>query len=124
MGILRTRRQYARGYQQEASAQYTQATPVFGPCGAAAFYRRAMLEDIRIEDDYFDTAFFVHKEDVDLAWRAQLLGWGSYYEPRAVGYHVHTFHPGQRKTMSVAIRRHAIKNRWLMAVKNESAQTF
>lgn len=124
MGILRTRRQYARGYQSQAAEHYAQPAPIFGPCGAAAFYRRAMLDDICIEGDYFDVAFFVHKEDVDLAWRAQLLGWPSTYVPNAVGYHVRTFHPGLRKNMSVEIRRHAIKNRWLMAVKNETLPTF
>lgn len=124
MGILRSRRQYARGYQHLTAERYAQPTPIFGPCGAAAFYRRTMLEDIAINQEYFDDAFFVHKEDVDIAWRAQLLGWPSYYVPSAVGYHVRTFHPGQRKGISVEIRRHAIKNRWLMAVKNETPQTF
>ena len=124
MGILRSRRQYARGYQHLSEDRYAQPTAIFGPCGAAAFYRRTMLEDIAVNQEYFDASFFVHKEDVDIAWRAQLLGWPSYYVPSAVGYHVRTFHPGQRKGISVEIRRHAIKNRWLMAVKNETLQTF
>lgn len=124
MGILRSRRQYVRGYQRLVDGYCKQSTAIFGPCGAAAFYRRTMLEDVSIYGEYFDEAFFVHKEDVDIAWRAQLFGWKSYYIPQAVGYHVRTFHPGQRKGMSVEIRRHAIKNRWLMAVKNESLQSF
>jgi GT2 family glycosyltransferase len=124
MGIHRSRRQYVRGYQHPVGEHCTQPAPIFGACGAAAFYRRAMLEDVSVNGEHFDEAFFVHKEDVDIAWRAQLLGWKSYYTPRAVGYHVRAFHPGQRKPMSTAIRRHAIKNRWLMAVKNESLGTF
>lgn len=124
MGILRSRRQYPRGYQQRAEKRYLQPELVFGVCGAAAFYRRSMLEDICVNGEYFDEAFFIHKEDVDLAWRAQLLGWKSYYTPCAIGYHVRTFHPGQRKSMPSEIRRHAVKNRWLMAVKNERVETL
>lgn len=124
LGILHSRRQYARGYGKPAHTHCTRPALIFGPCGAAAFYRRAMLEDVSVNGEYFDEAFFVHKEDVDLAWRAQLLGWQSYYTPRALGFHVRAFHPGQRRGMSVTIRRHALKNRWLMAVKNEVAGTF
>ena len=124
MGIQRSRRQYARGYQHLAAERCTEPSLIFGPCGASAFYRRAMLEDISVNGEYFDEAFFVHKEDVDIAWRAQLLGWRSCYTPQASGYHVRTFHPGQRKNMPTYIRRHAIKNRWLMAIKNESLRTL
>ena len=41
-----------------------------GQHGAAA-YRRAMLADTGLLDE----AFFMYLEDVDLAFRAQLLGW-------------------------------------------------
>jgi GT2 family glycosyltransferase len=61
---------------------------------------------------------------VDLAWRAQLLGWRSRYTPAATGYHVRGFHPGKRKHMPAWVRRHALKNRWLLAVKNELRATF
>jgi GT2 family glycosyltransferase len=124
MGIYKSRRQYMRGYKKPVGESCAEFASIFGPGGAAAFYRRAMLEDVCINDEYFDESFFVHKEDVDLAWRAQLLGWDCCYVPLAVGYHVRGFHPGKRKRMSVEIRRHAIKNRWLMAVKNERTREF
>ena len=43
---------------------------VFGPCGGAALYRRAMLDEIGL----FDEDFFAYLEDVDLAWRARRAG--------------------------------------------------
>ena len=46
-------------------------TPIFGPCAAAALYRRAALLDV----GGFDEAFFCYFEDVDLAFRLQLAGW-------------------------------------------------
>lgn len=59
---------------------------VFGPSGCAAFYRRAMLDDV----GWFDDAFFMYFEDVDLAWRAQLAGWRCAYAPGARVAHQHS----------------------------------
>jgi GT2 family glycosyltransferase len=72
-----------RGIWQEDVGQYDQTEPVFGACGAAAAYRRTMLEQIGFLDD----AFFFSCEDVDLAWRAHLAGWQVLYVPSAVVYH-------------------------------------
>lgn len=122
--FYRSRRQYLRGHLAEAADHCLEPAEIFGPDGAAAFYRRAMLDDTRIEGEYFDSLFVTHKEDVDLAWRAQLLGWRSLYVPEAVGYHIRGFRPGQRQPLSPAIRRHAVKNRWLLLIKNELPGLF
>jgi len=34
-----------------------------------------MIKDISIEGEFFDPDFFVYREDADVAWRAQLMGW-------------------------------------------------
>jgi GT2 family glycosyltransferase len=57
--------------------------PVFSANGGSAVYRRALLDQVGLLDD----DFFFSCEDVDLAWRAQLAGWGAVYAPRAVVYH-------------------------------------
>lgn len=122
--MFRTRRQFLRGYMEKDSGQFKQAAYIFGPDGAAALYRRDMLEDVKIDGQYFDESFFAHKEDVDLAWRAQLFGWKSLFAPNAVAFHVRGFKPGERRAMPAEIRGHAIKNRYLMLMKNEVRQTF
>ncbi|MFQ5923376.1 MAG: glycosyltransferase family 2 protein [Anaerolineales bacterium] len=122
--MLRTRRQLLRGYQGGMSDSVHEKEFIFGPDGAAALYLREMLEDVKIEGQYFDESFFTHKEDVDLAWRAQLLGWKSLYSPDSVAYHVRGFRPGERRGMATEIKRHAVKNRYLMLMKNELPQTF
>jgi GT2 family glycosyltransferase len=95
--------------------------PIFGPDGAAAFYRRAMLEAAGAANggQVFDEDFWMHKEDVDLCWRALLLGWQAVYVPGAVAHHVRGFRPGQRGRVSPALRRVAARNRWLLLLKNE-----
>lgn len=78
-----------RGEGMEDSGQFDDIAhrTIFGPCGAAPLYRRAMLEDIRCGGEYFDEDFVNYVEDVDLAWRAQLRGWKAVYAPPAVAYH-------------------------------------
>jgi hypothetical protein len=56
---------------------------IFGACGAAALYRRSMLDEI----GFFDDAFFLYDEDIDLSFRAQLAGWKCRYVPDAVAHH-------------------------------------
>ncbi len=56
---------------------------VFGGCGGAVAYRRAMLEDV----GFLDRDFFMTYEDVDLSFRAQLRGYGCVYVPGAIVYH-------------------------------------
>lgn len=58
--------------------------PVFGPSGGAALYSAAMLADVGA----FDGQFFAYYEDVDLAWRARLRGWGCGFAPEARSLHV------------------------------------
>jgi len=116
----RRRRQYLRGHGEIDQGQYDQADEVFGADGAASLYRRTMLEDVQVDDEYFDESFFAHKEDVDLSWRARLLGWRCWYTPQAVALHPRHFRPGRREPIAPAIRVHAVKNRYLLLLKNES----
>ena len=117
--IDKRRRQFLRGHAEIDLGQYDQPGEVFGVDGAAPLYRREMLEDIKVDGQYFDEIFFAHKEDVDLAWRARLLGWSCWYDPKAVAYHERNFKPGQREVISSVIKVHAIKNRYLLLMKNE-----
>jgi len=72
-----------RGVGQPDGPAWDAPGPVFGAMGGAAAYRRAMLADTGLLDE----AFFMYLEDVDLAFRAQLLGWACAYQPLARVYH-------------------------------------
>ena len=58
-----------RGSQEVDNGHYLQHEYVFGATAAAALYRRAMIEDVSIGDEFFDPDFFVYREDADVAWR-------------------------------------------------------
>jgi len=72
-----------RGVWEKDEGQYDHDVWVFGACGGAAAYRRSMLE----ETGLFDEDLFAFCEDVDLAWRAQLLGYRCVFVPQARVYH-------------------------------------
>ncbi|MGD8791528.1 MAG: glycosyltransferase family 2 protein [Anaerolineae bacterium] len=74
---------YNRGVWQQDRGQFDEPGWIFGGCGGAVAYRRAMLDDVGT----FDESFFMYCEDVDLNWRAQLAGWKCWYAPGAVVYH-------------------------------------
>jgi GT2 family glycosyltransferase len=107
-----------RGSLEVDKGHYTQYEYVFGATAAAALYRRKMIEDVSIMGHFFDPDFFVYREDADVAWRAQLLGWRCLYTPQARGYHVRNVLPGNRRALPAAINMHSVKNRFLMRIKN------
>lgn len=72
-----------RGVWQLDRGQYERPEHVFSACGAAAAYRKTMLEQI----GFLDERFYFSCEDVDLGWRAHLAGWQVLYVPTAVVYH-------------------------------------
>jgi len=119
MIAFRNRRVLDRGADEPAAGRYTVAEDVFGTSGAAAVYRRAMLEDAAFEGEFFDEGFFTYREDVDLAWRALLLGWRCRYEPAALARHRRRVAPRRRRQLPPSINRLAVANRWRMLAKNE-----
>lgn len=113
-----------RGSQQIDNGHYLNYEYVFGATAAAALYRRSMIEDISVDGEFFDSDFFVYREDADVAWRAQLLGWKCLYVPFARGYHVRKVLPGNRHALPPEINMHSVKNRFLMRIKNISADLY
>lgn len=122
--IHKNRRAYDRGQGEIDAGRYEQAEEVFGASGAACLCRRTMLEDIRYSNEYFDDLFFAYKEDIDLSWRARLYGWKCMYTPQAVGWHYRKWGTGKRRDIPRWVRRHSLKNRYLMLLKNDTWKTL
>jgi GT2 family glycosyltransferase len=113
-----------RGSQEVDNGHFLRYEYVFGASAAAALYRRAMIEDVSIDGEFFDPDFFVYREDADVAWRAQLLGWRCIYTPHARGYHVRKVLPGNRRALPPVINMHSVKNRFLMRIKNMTGDLY
>lgn len=72
-----------RGRLEIDQGQYDKRRAVFSPSGCAALYRRTMLDEI----GFFDESFFAYADDVDLALRGRLAGYGCHYVPSAIARH-------------------------------------
>ncbi len=80
-----------RGFKEKDEGQYEKQEEVFGPCAGAALYRAKAFKEVDLDvNNYFDRNFFAYYEDLDLAWRLQLLGYKSIYTPKTTVLHVHS----------------------------------
>lgn len=109
-----------RGADALDTRQYEQMEYVFGATGAAALYRRKMVEEVSVNGEFYDESFFSYREDADLAWRAQLMGWKCLYVPSSVAWHERRVTPERFHQLPLEINWHSVKNRFLMRAKNAS----
>ncbi|MFN3484547.1 MAG: glycosyltransferase family 2 protein [Planctomycetota bacterium] len=117
--VRRTGRCLDRSAVTFPEERFDQTGEVFAVCGAAMLLRREALEDIRIEEEYFDEDFLIYHEDVDLCWRMRLRGWRVLYAADAVAFHRRGFGIDRpRSAVSRFVRRHAYRNHYLRLVKN------
>jgi GT2 family glycosyltransferase len=101
--------------------KYDTITEVFGPSGCSCLYKRDMLEDICIFNEYFDNDFFAFCEDLDLNWRARLRGWKSFIAPKSIVYHKGS-ESFQVYSFSKAFHSH--RNRLFVILKNYPFKYF
>jgi len=122
--------------QRVADPGAYRAVPVWGADGPAPVYRRSALLQAREPRsggglEILDEDFFAYKEDVDLAWRLQRLGWGAWFEPSARAWHARgggdTGVSGWREVVRAnmanppEVRTLSWRNQRLMQLKNEEA---
>ncbi len=111
-----------RGENQARGAAAWAPAAVFGVTGAAAVYRRAMLEDVAaVTGHLFDPSFFAYLEDVDLDYRARWRGWQAAVIDGARAEHVRS---GSGARTRAYVQRHIIKNRLLVLYRNEDRRTL
>lgn len=105
---------YRLGHSDD-SAKFDVAGKVLAGCGAATMYRRAMVA----QSGGLDEDFFAYLEDVDLALRAHLQGWGGTYLPSAIAYHIGSATLGD--AVHPNIIRFLTRNQLLLLSKNYPA---
>lgn len=119
MVVDRRRKNTLVGHNEPASSYHSPAD-VFGGDGACVLYRREVLEGCAVGGEVLDEDLELWASDVDLAWRARLLGWRCVYEPGAIAWHVRFYSPSTRSGLPEAHRRLQFRNRLLMMAKNDS----
>ncbi|MCR4279069.1 MAG: hypothetical protein NUV81_04205, partial [bacterium] len=85
--VRKSRRVLDRSAGEDDQGQYDAENAVFGISGACALFRASALQDVAEDGAFFDEDFFAYKEDVDLAWRMQILGHNVHIVPTATVWH-------------------------------------
>ena len=75
---------YRLGHLDRDDGHFDQQMPLLSACGAAVLYRsKAFLLSGALDAD-----FFAYLDDLDLAFRVNLIGYRGTYLPEAVAYHI------------------------------------
>ena len=99
-----------RGRLDPDRGQYDACRTALFPSGAAALYRRAMLDEIGL----FDESFFLYGDDAELGLRGRLAGWTCAFAPRAVAYHHYSRTAGAHSSLKAF---YVERNRVLVLLK-------
>lgn len=114
-------------------------TRVFAACGAAVLHRMEALDDVAVDNEYFDESLFAYKEDIDMGWRYRLRGWQIVYAGAATATHNRrAAYPiglvknrrsllemrHDRAAIPRLVRRLSTRNQLLLLAKNEHPLTF
>ncbi|MCA1562170.1 MAG: glycosyltransferase family 2 protein [Acidobacteria bacterium] len=93
----------------EPVAQVLESREVFGACGAGFLIKRDVFEAL----GGFDERLFMVYEDVDLSYRARLLGWRCWYEADAVVRHAVSATLGRSSALAVFYGQRNLETVWL-----------
>lgn len=107
-GYLRAGGAFKRGHGGR-SEDYAESREVFGACGAAFAVRREVFDAL----GGFDESFFMVYEDVDLSYRAQLLGHRCWYAADAIVRHAGSATLGVASPMAVFHGQRNLEWTWL-----------
>ncbi|MCH8049160.1 glycosyltransferase family 2 protein [Patescibacteria group bacterium] len=88
-----------RGAGELDQGQYDEVRDIFGSTGTMALFRISALRSIMIDGKVFDDDFFAYREDCDLAWRLQKVGWKTKFVPSATAYHYRGMFGVEKQTL-------------------------
>ena len=124
--MLKNRRAIDRGQREQDRGQYNRQEEVFGASGAAGLYRKTMFwsrSNISMMNIWMNCFLRIKKMLIFHGEPDSEVGNAS-TPRRAVGTHFRTWGAGKRADIPKWIRRHSLKNRYLMLLKNECWTTL
>ncbi len=141
--IFRSRRVVNRGHGEEDKGQYNVAEKIFCYEGAAPFFRREALDDVKIPkskpdsefpSEYLDEDFVWYADELDLGWRMLHRNWQSWYDPVVRAAHDRSTTKKTRKSLrDFIVMRKTIpahkrmldyRNQRLAFIKNDTIGSF
>jgi hypothetical protein len=84
---------FARGKGKKPD-KYDRDSDIFSSCAGAAIYRRELLDEESV--GLFDEEHFAYLEDIDLCYRARIMGYTNKFASQAIVYHAGSATSGSR----------------------------
>ncbi len=120
-----TWRHLDRGSGAVDQGQFSTPQRVFGGTGAATLFRRDALLDVSFPGgEVFDGSFHTFREDAELCFRLQVLGWDVLYAPAARAEHRRFNLPQRRSAIPARFNYHSLKNRYLIRAYHQTFGNF
>lgn len=111
-----------KGFRLALDPNFTTEHWTWSPSWCSPFLAKEMLDEIKaVSGHYFDDRYFVYGEDIDITFRAHLLGWKCLFSPTLVTWHsLSSATEGRVRVWEKppAIRIHALRNRYLSIIKD------
>lgn len=85
--IYRSRRIINIGHGKKDQGEFTNQKEIFAVEGACPIFRKEALLDIKINNQLVDPGYFWYGDDLDLAWRMNILGWKQIFCPEVIAWH-------------------------------------
>jgi len=109
--ISRSRRIVNVGHGENDGERYSNTHDIFGVEGAVPCFRRDALSACAVEGRIWDADFFWYGDDIDVAWRMNLIGYRQVFVPAAVAWHDRSTTKGAARTPVLGqLRRRAIRS--------------
>lgn len=99
MAVHRGWRCVDRGAGEMDSTQYDSQTDILAPTGTIFLIRASALQDVLIEGEFFDGAFFSYREDCDFAFRFRRAGHRTLFVPSARAHHYRGMFGAEKRSL-------------------------
>ncbi len=119
-----------RGHAQKDIGQFETLESIWGCSGASPMFNLKLLRNVQHDQgEFFDSNFFMYKEDIDLMYRLKWAGYECLYQPTAIAWHDRTAEdPGgvienikKRRERSIYIKENSFLNHLCLVYKNWSS---
>ena len=113
---------YHYGIAKKDSPTYNKQIEIYSAKGACMLYKKSVLEEIKINDEVFDSSYFAYFEETDMCHRVWLAGYKIIFVPSSVIYH--KMGGTSTKLSDPFVQFHSFKNRINSYLKNLSFSTL
>jgi len=86
IGVTKSHKFFEIGGGEKDSVKFEESHEIFGVSGALGIFRKKALRDVEENGEIFDAQIH-YKNDVDLAYRLQWMGWKAFFSPEIKCFH-------------------------------------